>query len=102
MNYPACSLRLRAGLFSLFGLLALIAWPGPVRAQEQSRESAVNDATAAQWSLQFAYQDMPSYRQRWCPTVSAESWKSARISADQRWPPSLGAGGRRFESGRPD
>jgi hypothetical protein len=29
---------------------------------QQSRESAVNDATASQWSLQFAYQAMPSYR----------------------------------------
>ncbi len=62
MNYQECNLRLVAGVLSVFGVLALIAWPGPVGAQEQSRESAVNDATAAQWSLQFAFQDMPSYR----------------------------------------
>ena len=31
-------------------------------AAQQSRESAVNDATASQWSLQFAYQAMPDYR----------------------------------------
>jgi hypothetical protein len=42
-------------------LLALALTTGDAAAQ-QSRESAVNDATAAQWSLQFAYQAMPSYR----------------------------------------
>ena len=36
---------------------------GAVQAQEQSRESAALDNTAAQWSFQFAYQAMPDYRQ---------------------------------------
>ena len=63
MSYQACSLRLRAGVFSVFGLLALIAWPGPVGAQEQSRESMANDATASQWSFQLAYQGNLSYHQ---------------------------------------
>ena len=35
----------------------------PLAAQEQSRESMALDNTAAQWSLQFAYQAMPEYRQ---------------------------------------
>ena len=34
----------------------------PIEAQEQSRESAAVDATAAQWSFQFAYQGMLDYR----------------------------------------
>ena len=35
------------------------------------------------------------HSQRRCPTVSAESLKSALTSAGERWPPSLGAGGPR-------
>jgi len=42
-------------------LLALALTAGDAAAQ-QSRESAVNDATASQWSLQFAYQANLSYR----------------------------------------
>ena len=42
-------------------LLTLALTAGDAAAQ-QSRESAVNDATAAQWSLQFAYQANLSYR----------------------------------------
>jgi hypothetical protein len=44
--------------------LLLCAWlPTSAVAQEQSRESAALDNTAAQWSFQFAYQGMPDYRQ---------------------------------------
>ncbi len=42
-------------------LLVLALTAGDAAAQ-QSRESAVNDATASQWSLQFAYQANLSYR----------------------------------------
>jgi len=42
-------------------VLALALTTDNVTAQ-QSRESQVNDATAAQWSLQFAYQAMPEYK----------------------------------------
>lgn len=49
-------------------LLAVVALCLPSRSifaqeQEQSRESAALDNTAAQWSFQFAYQAMPDYRQ---------------------------------------
>ena len=37
--------------------------PFTAEAQEQSRESAALDNTAAAWSFQFAYQAMPDYRQ---------------------------------------
>jgi len=47
----------------LSGLLTLIlAGQGVATAQEQSRESAALDNTAAAWSFQFAYQAMPDYR----------------------------------------
>jgi hypothetical protein len=44
-------------------VLALAVTAAPVAAQEQSRESMALDNTAAQWSLQFAYQAMLDYRQ---------------------------------------
>lgn len=46
-------------------LAAGLAVGAPVSglAQEQSRESAALDNTAAAWSFQFAYQAMPDYRQ---------------------------------------
>ena len=48
----------------LSGLLTLmLAGHGVSHAQEQSRESAALDNTAAAWSFQFAYQGMPDYRQ---------------------------------------
>jgi len=48
-------------------ILAAVAWigaclPTAAVAQEQSRESAALDNTAAAWSFQFAYQAMPDYR----------------------------------------
>ncbi len=44
--------------------LLLCLWlPTRIAAQEQSRESAALDNTAAAWSFQFAYQAMPDYRQ---------------------------------------
>jgi hypothetical protein len=43
-------------------LLALALTTGDAAAQ-QSRESMANDATAAQWSFQFAYQGMLDYHQ---------------------------------------
>ena len=47
----------------LAGLLTLmLAGHGVTYAQEQSRESAALDNTAAAWSFQFAYQGMPDYR----------------------------------------
>jgi hypothetical protein len=49
---------------TLAGACAVLAFAlitGDAAAQ-QSAESAVNDATASQWSLQFAYQAMLSYR----------------------------------------
>ena len=48
------------------GALAIITATiasSPLAAQEQSRESMALDNTAAQWSLQFAYQGMLDYRQ---------------------------------------
>ena len=49
----------------IVGVLALLCLgvPGGAGAQEQSRESAALDNTAAAWSFQFAYQAMPEYRQ---------------------------------------
>ena len=47
----------------LSGLLTLmLAGQGVAYAQEQSRESAALDNTAAAWSFQLAYQAMPDYR----------------------------------------
>ena len=47
----------------LSGLLTLmLAGQGVTYAQEQSRESAALDNTAAAWSFQLAYQAMPDYR----------------------------------------
>ena len=40
----------------------MLAGHGVTYAQEQSRESAALDNTAAAWSFQFAYQGMPDYR----------------------------------------
>jgi hypothetical protein len=51
---------------SVSGALAfavLLAGAQPIAAQEQSRESMALDNTAAQWSLQFAYQANTDYRQ---------------------------------------
>jgi hypothetical protein len=44
-------------------VVALAIAAAPLAAQEQSRESMALDNTAAQWSLQFAYQRMFDYRQ---------------------------------------
>ncbi len=56
--------RIRRG-FPLFLLIVLIAWGATARAQEsdggQDDESKALDATATQWSFQFAYQSMPNY-----------------------------------------
>jgi hypothetical protein len=43
-------------------LLLWVGVPAGVTAQEQSRESAALDNTAAAWSFQLAYQAMPDYR----------------------------------------
>jgi hypothetical protein len=51
---------------SVSGALAfavLMVGAQPIAAQEQSRESMALDNTAAQWSLQFAYQANTDYRQ---------------------------------------
>lgn len=51
---------------SVSGALAfavLMVGAQPIAAQEQSRESMALDNTAAQWSLQFAYQANMDYRQ---------------------------------------
>jgi len=46
----------------LAGLLVCVWLPTGATAQEQSRESAALDNTAAAWSFQFAGQAMPDYR----------------------------------------
>lgn len=43
--------------FCLFSFVLVIS----LEAQEQDRESMAMDATATQWSFQFAYQSMPDY-----------------------------------------
>ena len=50
---------------SVLGATSLLCLTLPLTAsaQEQSRESAALDNTAAQWSFQGAYQAMPDYRQ---------------------------------------
>ena len=45
----------------MVALAALLAFAGPVSAQEQDDESKALDSTATQWSFQFAYQWMPDY-----------------------------------------
>jgi len=49
----------------MFLLAALVAWGSGARAEEdgggQDAESKAMDATATQWSFQFAYQMMPDY-----------------------------------------
>jgi hypothetical protein len=48
-------------VFAVFFIGFALVVPMSVFAQEQSRESAAQDATATQWSLQFAYQGLPLY-----------------------------------------
>lgn len=52
-----------AGTSVLAASVLCLLVPRAALAQEQSRESAALDNTAAQWSFQFAYQAMPDYRQ---------------------------------------
>lgn len=47
----------------LAGFVLTLAMAAPATAQEQSRESAALDNTAAAWSFQLAGQAMPDYRQ---------------------------------------
>jgi hypothetical protein len=54
-------------IFLITFILAL-----PIFAQEQSRESAAVDPTAAQWSLQFAYEGKFDYKE---PDVRGEGDK---------------------------
>ena len=48
-------------LIIVFGFFAIGAFAQEEDAAAQSRESAAMDATATQWSFQFAYQMMPDY-----------------------------------------
>ena len=49
-----------AAIFIIMGLFLTAGVP--VCAQEQSRESMAVDATASQWSFQFAYEGFFDYR----------------------------------------
>ena len=44
-------------------ILSVLILAIPIYAQEQSRESAAVDPTAAQWSLQFAYEGQFDYKE---------------------------------------
>jgi hypothetical protein len=56
-DYPV-----RRYLFPFVALILASVMAVPALAQEQSRESAALDNTAAAWSFQLAYQVMPDYR----------------------------------------
>lgn len=48
-------------LLLTIGLVSTLAFAQEGESEGQSRESQAMDATATQWSFQFAYQSMPSY-----------------------------------------
>jgi hypothetical protein len=58
-------MKKKSRTIALFLLAALLAWSSGVRAEDngggQDAESKAMDATATQWSFQFAYQAMPDY-----------------------------------------
>jgi hypothetical protein len=58
-------MKRRSRMITLFLLTALVAWASGARAEDtgggQDAESKAMDATATQWSFQFAYQAMPDY-----------------------------------------
>jgi len=58
-------MKTRSRTAALFLLTALVAWGSGARAEDndggQDAESKAMDATATQWSFQFAYQAMPDY-----------------------------------------
>ena len=58
-------MKRRSRTIALFLLTALVAWSSGSRADDngggQDAESKAMDATATQWSFQFAYQAMPDY-----------------------------------------
>jgi hypothetical protein len=58
-------MKRRSRTITLFLLTALVTWGSGARAEDngggQDAESKAMDATATQWSFQFAYQAMPDY-----------------------------------------
>jgi len=59
MNQPKMSKLICSTAFLIVAAMLL---PTTLFSQEQSRESAAQDSTATQWSLQFAYQGLPLWQ----------------------------------------